>query len=405
MNHDPQAVGRRSAALVDADSRNSARRGRESTVGVVLALLTGLLLSSCFEPAITEELEIRFLAQGGVVVTATTKIREDDSSKENRALRDRIARARWELVGGEDLWSRRIAAISPEAERLTWDREQGKLSRAVHRVYLEAPGGLNALLGDAVSLADYTTQPESAQLALYPLTGSRATGQQMKNVRAMLDDWSARVAAYLDASSKLYSYLKRRPDRAEACLFPLFADFIAKAAGPPSEPTDEEQPLIEAAKNSMSDLTKIFDVPPDSAYSPDELFHLVFDPFPAQVRVRTPGKILEVEGFTAASENSVVAPDAGLYGSFKSLEGRWLSPDPFVAYVEQGRHGGGRTFDIASFAARERIFSMAPTAHTVREALEDRLGAAPVYRVKWSTADLAGIKEEITSWDDLASSP
>ncbi len=386
-------------------ARGPAAAHRRPPIRFVLPLFAVVLRSWCVEPPISEDLEIRFLQQG-VVVTATTKIREDDSRKNTQALQERIERARWELSRGEDFWSRRIAATSPTAERLTWDRDDGKLSQVIHRVFLEAPRELNILLADAVSLADYTAQPDGAQLALYPLPGSRATGRQMKEVRAQLDDWSARIAVYLDASSKLYSYLKRRPDRAEVCLFPVFGPFIDDKTTPkPSEPTDEEQPLVEAVNNSISALTAIFDVPADSAYSPDELFHLVFDPFSAQVRVRTPGKIVELEGFRAESENSVVVPGAGLYGAFKSLEGRWLAPDLFVALVEQGRHGGGWTFDLASFAARERTFSSAPMASTVRDALADQLNAAPVYRVRWSTAGQAKRQEEINGWDDLPLSP
>lgn len=119
------------------------------------------------------------------------------------------------------------------------------------------------------------------------------------------------MALYLDASYKLYTYLKRRPDRAEACFIPPFEAFINDKAKTAAELTDEEQPLIEAAKNSMSELTVIFDVPVDGAYTPDELFRLVFAPFPAQVRVRTPGTILKLNGFMAETGHSSVVPEVG----------------------------------------------------------------------------------------------
>jgi hypothetical protein len=375
-------------------------------IRVAPLVLAGLFLSSCFEPPVSEEIEVRFLAQGGIVATFTTKIRDVSPGKPNPYLAERIERTRRELAEGEDTWGRRIASLSPAAERVSRDLESGRLVQVTHRVFLKDCEELNALLHDAVSLVDCKAPADEAQIALYPLAGSRATSRQANAVHATLEHWSETFARYLSAGSRLYAYLKRHPDRAEACLTPVFDPFVDdKAKEQAPQPDEEEQLLVKAVTDAMAELTPMFDVPADGAYSPDELFHLVFDPFPAHVRIVAPAKVVEVEGFTADSDRSAAVPDTGLFGAFRSLEGRFLCPDLFAAYVGHGLRGGGKTFDVPAFAAKERTYAIAPSTTEVRDALVLRLQSAPVYRARWRTAGLAAEQREITGWDDPALAP
>ena len=177
------------------------------------------------------------------------------------------------------------------------------------------------------------------------------------------------------------------------------ADEETKALG--GTTTHEESTLVDAVKTSMNELIEIFTVPEDSAWSPDELCRLAYEPFPARVRVRVPGDVLELEGFREDGGKGFAVPDTSLFGAIESLEGRWVAPDPFVAYVRHGRSGAGKPFDVASFSKLARSYpGPTPTAGAVREAMVAHLTSATAYRIRWSTAHLKDADREIESWDD-----
>jgi hypothetical protein len=47
----------------------------------------------------------------------------------------------------------------------------------------------------------------------------------------------------------------------------------------------------------MGQVLEILAVPRGAAYSPDEVSHLVYDPFPARLSVKLPGAPMDLEGF------------------------------------------------------------------------------------------------------------
>jgi hypothetical protein len=145
-----------------------------------------------------------------------------------------------------------------------------------------------------------------------------------------------------------------------------------------------EKPLVEAVEQAMSDAWEVLLVTSQEAYSINEVSRLVFDPFPARVRVEVPGEVVETEGFAATPEGGLLVPSVSLWQALTSLQGRWLEPDPLLLYVD--RSGGtagtpGPGFDLAGIVARERSHAAAPRAAEIRAALETRLLPAPVYRV------------------------
>jgi hypothetical protein len=263
---------------------------------------------------------------------------------------------------------------------------------------------LRSLLTGASGAVTWQEGEHWEELALFPLPGARATEAQRRQTVAALDDWSAKVARYLARVEALYGWFDDHPTRAEGCFIVLFKDFVPEeVAKQAEEPGKEERELLKKLTDAQSEILDIFETPADSAWSPDELFSLVYSPFPAHLRVRVPGVILESEGFAANGERALLVPDVGLYGAIRSLEGRWVAPDPLVAYVEYGRgKGGKKTFDAAAFARLARKTAPAPTATTVREAIEQRLAAAPVYRVRWDTKGVKESAAEIGDWDDPA---
>ena len=66
------------------------------------------------------------------------------------------------------------------------------------------------------------------------------------------------------------------------------------------------------------------------------------------------------------------------------------------------KQGGKKTFDAAGFARLERKTEPAATASSVREAIENWLDAAPVYRVRWDTKGVRESAAELGDWDDPA---
>ncbi len=384
--------------------RLAARPLAPRAVPAALAACALLLGVSCFEPPVSEEVELRFLPQGNVVVTVQVKIQPPGEEKMGRPLRERIEQTRRELASGEDYWSRRLESVGPLAERVILDREEGKLSQSIHRIFLEQPDELRPLLAGAAGAVTWQEGEHWEELALFPLPGARATEEQRRRTVAALDDWSAKVARYLARVKELYGWLDEHPDRAEVCFIALFKDFVDEGIARRAEELEkEERRLVKELQDAESDLLDIFSTPEDSAWTPDELFRLVYSPFPADLRVRVPGKIVESEGFAPDGERGLLVPDVGLFGAIRSLEGRWVAPDPFVAYVEHGRRQGGKkTFDAVGFARLERKTEPAATASSVREAIENWLAAAPVYRVRWDTKGVRESAAELGDWDDPA---
>jgi hypothetical protein len=134
----------------------------------------------------------------------------------------------------------------------------------------------------------------------------------------------------------------------------------------------------------MTDAWEVLLVSAQEAYSINEVSGLVYDPFPARLRVEVPGEVLAVEGFAATPESGLVVPAVSLWQALTDLQGLWLEPDPLLLYVD--RSGGttgtpGPGFDLAGIVARERSHAAAPRAAEIRAALDSRLLPAPVYRV------------------------
>jgi hypothetical protein len=112
-------------------------RSKKPAVFARLALAALLLpAAACFERPIDEELEIRFPAPGGLVVSSSVRIAGAEGG--NAALEERLTQARRELEAGDDAWSRDLAACIRRRERLVLDRK-GTPRHAVHRVYVKQP--------------------------------------------------------------------------------------------------------------------------------------------------------------------------------------------------------------------------------------------------------------------------
>ena len=380
--------------------------GRPLARRAVLALLL-LPAAACFERPIDEELELRFLAQGGLVVSSSIRIGKSEEG--SAAMEERLARARRDVEEGNDVWTRELAALDPVSERLVLDRTEGVLTHAVRRAYLRRPQPLRDLLSRATGSVRLDSGEGWSEIALAPLQGARASEAERRRSADLLEDWAERIALYFERTHALYRYLDANPDRAEPCLAPLLSNEPSQGGNAVAEPTDEESSLIDPVQTSMKELVEMFSAAGGADRTPDEIVQLANDPFPTRIAVVVPGKVLETEGFVAEDGDRVAVPEGGLFGAMASLEGAWIDPDPLVANVRYARSREGRPFDLAAFAARPRTARGGATGPSVRRALERALTAATTYRVRWATApgapSLDNEGPDGIDWDALAPRP
>jgi len=342
-----------------------------------------IVVSSCFEAPVREELRLRFLPNGAVVATSTVRV--TDSEDGNPALARRLAETRRELTEGTDPWGARFGAAAPGAERFSWEKRLGALSVASRSALIAEPEGLEAFFRDTSLAVTYTVNPErgTAELSIVPGASTRATRRQREEMRKTLDAWTADVAEYLQAGQDLYAYLDDHPDRARSCLGALFGERLNERYAAALSPlSDEENRKLDRLDVVMERLLEVLAVPAGAAYSPDEVSHLIYDPFPARLTLKLPGAPLGVEGFVAGAEGTLTVASLGLWDALRGLEGRWLAPDPVLFYVESAQ-GEGANVDLDAFLAKPRQSHLAPSAGEVRAAIEARLRPAPLYRVSW----------------------
>jgi hypothetical protein len=336
---------------------------------------------------VREELRLRFLANGAVVATSRVEISNQETK--NPALARRLAETRRELLEGSDAWGARFALTDPAAERFGWEKVLGDLRAATRSAVITEPARLEALFGDTSIGASYRIDRDRgvAELSLTAGLSARASRRQREQMDRNLETWSAALAEYLEAGADLYAYLERRPERAPTCLGLLFAEVVDKnRLESLDEPTEDEEALVERVNEAMRQVTDVLVVPEKEEYSADEISHLVYDPFPARLTVKLPGPPLEVEGFEVGGDGTLAVAGLGLWEALRSLEGRWLAPDPVLHYVATSRQGDDAKLDLDSFVARPRRAappSHLPAAEAVRAAIEERLRPAPLYRASW----------------------
>ena len=351
-----------------------------------LGVLACLALASCFDPPVRESLLLRFLPNGAVVATSTVEIA--DTGTANAALERRVGEVRRAILEGSDPWGARFAAAEPAAERFAWEKRLGDLRGASRSAVITEPRNLAAVFGDTSLSVNYEVDTERriAELTIVPGPASRASRKQREDLDRVMETWTAALAEYLAAAQQLYAYLEERPERAHACFGTLFAEQLSEDdVGSLQELTKDEEKVVGRLDEATRQVLEVLVVPDNGSYSPDEVSHLVYDPFPARLAVKLPGSPLSVEGFSPGSKGTLSVPSLGLWEALKSLEGRWLAPDPVVFYVASAQSGEEK-LDLDLFVQQARKSAPAhllPSAREVRTALEERLRPAPVYRASW----------------------
>lgn len=343
---------------------------------------------SCFEPPVAERIEIRFLPDGAATIGVDLRLEDPERYKDNARVRARLEEAQRGVLEDRDAWARRLAALDAERERSRTDRRKGRLERSTRGARLDDPGSIARFFSDTNVRADFAKGDGWAEFSLVPSGDGPATRDQRRKVAERMAEWNASVATYLAAVRDLWAHLDRRPERAMPCLGRLFREQLADDLRESLPELEEgEAELVARVDDAMGSITAVFGVEDDDAWTLDELSRLVFDPFPAPVRIVVPGKVLEREGFSGPVGAPLEIPGFSLWTAFASLEGRWVSPDPLVALFHHDQSNRGKAFDLPAFVAAPRRAGSAPDAEEVSAAVASRLRPAPVYRVRWSTVE------------------
>ena len=350
---------------------------------LLFALPLLALFAACFEGPVRETWTLRFLSGGWVVAGRTIEISAAEES--NPALARRLAAVRRELLEGSDPWTERLGQMGPFAEKIEQERLTGAISKATHRALLTDLDQVRQLFAATPVGASYTIVSGLAELRLAPGPADRANRADRQKVERALAPWSADVAGYLAAGSALWAYLDAHPGRAWACFGSVFS--AVRPDGAPEPPPllpGEETRLVEGLRDAMRKVWQPLEVADGEAFTLDELSHRVWDPFPAPVEIRLPGPAIEVEGFEQQA-GLLVARGPGLWRALERLEGRWLAPDPVLAFVRESRKKKS-AFDLESFVNEPRKAASPPSAGNVQKAMQAELAGAPEFRVTFRVA-------------------
>ncbi len=91
-----------------------------------------------------------------------------------------------------------------------------------------------------------------------------------------------------------------------------------------------------------------------------------------------------VEGFESSGEAFLFVPGLSLWSSLESLGGQWLAHDPLLIQTDWVRRHDPQPLDLDSLLDLDRTHAQPlPDADTIRDALDEGLTPAPLYRVRW----------------------
>jgi hypothetical protein len=362
-------------------------------VGPALLAFLSVTLAACFDDPVTETLVIQMLEEERVALTATVALQYVDQDGP-LPLRTRLQGLKQDYLSGQDPWTRRFERSQFVHEERTVFRDRHDASvkgrppyteldvaKIRHMVVIQQDD-LGFVLGDSGAAFRVFSSRGTAEMLVVPGAGSLATPEQRRVLERHLAAWSASAARYLEETRRLYAYLATAPDRATACFAVLFEDLVEKE-GPAYPLLDGEKELLDPVRKAMETMAENLGGLADVPYGLNELSYLVYDPLPAAITVCLPKPAEEIEGFVPKGELCHAIPRRGIIDAFDGLEGRWISPDPFVTWIRVHRSQGQEKLDLERFAAKERSVRSLPSPAEIVKALEDGMRHQPAYRLRW----------------------
>ena len=337
------------------------------------AALLAMLFLSC-DPVIRKVLVLTFNdAADLVTISATTSL---GTAKAGTPEEKQIADMREQLLAGNDEWSARFAHADPESDRVVLDRRHGELQSLEHVASIN-PDNLQKFFFDTHLTVTFTRGEGWAELTIYPGTSDRATRRQRDNVDRLLTTYSERAAHYFQTIRGFYAYLNEKPHRAHDMFVELFRD--EKDNDAPPRVSETEEKII----NGVRDAIDTLGANNEDTANLDRDFDVVFNPFPAEMKIAIPGTITAIEGFTRQDRTvAVIIPSA--LEAVSMLEGRWITPDPLAAALSNKTSA-----EIADeLAAAPRHTEPVTTPSEIADALKEKMRPADRYRVRWTIKEL-----------------
>lgn len=336
-----------------------------------LLILAVVLAAACARPPVEDHVTIDFARENdSVVVTAETRFTLEPRNDESRR---RVEAARLAAQTNTDSWSVRFERLTPEEERVTFQRRRGALetvtrsvripSSELHRVFSDVSMTLHVLRGDGWR-----------ELAIYPGSSSRATREQQRYFDEHLASWSRAVAQYFSAVHDLYAYLDENPSREPYVFGAILGEKMPD--GTDIATLEDEEPIVVAVVDAMQDIATRMDEQDARAETFAETADLIFNPLPARVVVRVPGEVLASEGFTK-SQNDLVIEPVDLMGAIGKLEGKWISPDPLAALLRE------ETPTAKQLGEMPRRSTAVVNASDVAAAVREQLARSRTYVIRW----------------------
>jgi len=361
-------------------------RTRRTSVNVgtrpTLIALLALSLTSCFPTdPVRENLEITFHGDGSVIV----RVHVDLANDLRGAVKERVDSVRQEYLRENDAWATRFRRLDPVGDRYTIERHEGTLV-AIEREMLIETDDLTEVFFDTGILATYSEHQGIAELSVYAGESQRATREQQRLYRDLVEGWGSDYVRYLRAMQRVYRYMDAQPDRAAV----LFAELIGEERQTTDEDelTAEEQELLDLAQTAMDRVIEVFATGEDRSYSLEELSSLVNDPFPAAVSIHPAGKVISLTGFEPDENGTLLrVPRASLWSAVDSLRGHWLSPDPLAVVVESGRDESRELPSSEAMASLTRHVDPPRDGNVVWEELQARMAVPSTLRATWTIPD------------------
>lgn len=334
---------------------------------IVLLLLLATLAACDVRPVIKRRVTLDFAGDRQYVrVSAVT----DLGVSGRGAIQQRLAAEQEALRSETDEWSKRIASVAPLSEEIVTKRQNGAISRVEHSAVFER-NDLQRFFSDLPLTVTLMRGDGFSELSIYPGASTRATRAQREEVRAMLETVAADAARYINATSSLYQYLDSHPERATA-VFTILYDEKQNST------IDEEEALIAAVRTTADALLKRMEASERNAFTIDEEFDLVYNPFPVEIAVHAPREILAADGFEKTAADAAFIRRAGLLDALGALEERWISPNLFRAAILDEEPPPAE-----ELARMPRKWTPMLTASEIEAAVVERLRPASVYRLRW----------------------
>ena len=446
---DPRPVARLKAALPDT----TVQRRRPSRRRQALPLIAGLLtatLAGCTDDPVAETLHLEFYppsaeepqpaeddvvepadANGYVRLEAEVSIQRH-AVPEGHALIERRLNDRTEaLMNGYDVWHLRFDRLyEPLADGAEWERAGRELTSYRRWALVGNPDAelqeffANTPIRPSLAVWDNERRepddrrppPQTVSLELVFDGGTQATAGESDTVERGLRGFAVDAARYHRRVAALWRYMDENPGRRFECLRALFAAArgeelpestlvaapreLAPNTAPPAPPErpqgqpvlrDLELELVERLLEAGEPLLEIFEVPDDDAFTLRELSRRVFDPFPGVITVLPDGPVTEAVGFAESGDGWTI-PSLDLWRAFRSLEGRFVSPDPLLFLLDTDGNDFGCDEQDDACKDRERVFAFLErgafdarpgSSIVIRRVLETELQPLDVYRLTW----------------------